>query len=270
MGRWKMRTKGWGWWARMVTLGLSAALAVFAGLHGLGDQERQELRAQAAQQLAMPAPGTGSAPAAPSSSPTSSPTASSAPSQKVSGATSIGASSTMPAASSTMPPTPVGTPASAGFQPTALPPQHFTWAAAGLSIDIAPMQWNATQVVDPPLDANGFDPLGHWLVGTGESAAVRPVVLAGHTCHQEVALCTDATFPFNRLSYSGWAVGQPASLTEANGNIVSCALADRRIVDKSKAFSFANDPCQVVLFSCNYDNPDAQIVLVTFRCGQCT
>ena len=132
------------------------------------------------------------------------------------------------------------------------------------------MPWTASQTVDPPLDVNGFDPVGHWLVGTGESAAVRPVVLAGHTCHQQVALCTDATFPFNRLSYSGWAVGQPASLTEANGGVVDCALADRRIVDKSKAFSFANDPCQVVLFSCNYDNPDAQIVLLTFRCGQCT
>ncbi|KHL01220.1 hypothetical protein LK10_17525 [Sinomonas humi] len=132
------------------------------------------------------------------------------------------------------------------------------------------MQWSASQTVDPPLDANGFDPVGHWLVGTGESASVRPVVLAGHTCHQQVALCTDATFPFNRLSYPGWAVGQPASLTEANGSTVACALADRRIVDKSKAFSFSNDPCQVVLFSCNYDNPDAQIVLLTFRCGQCT
>jgi hypothetical protein len=85
-----------------------------------------------------------------------------------------------------------------------------------------------------------------------------------------VALCTDATFPFNRLSYAGWAVGQPASLTGANGQVVACALESRKVVDKTKAFSFVNDPCLVVAFSCNYDNPDGQVVLVTFRCGQCT
>ncbi|WP_138443659.1 hypothetical protein [Sinomonas susongensis] len=240
----------------MTALALAAALAVFAGLHALEDQEQKDLRAQAAQQLGLAAGTAGSSAAS-----ASSPRASAAPSPKATGRTPTSAATSSVQATSA---------AVGGFQPTDLPPRHFAWPAAGLGVDVVPMQWSATQTVDPPLDANGFDPVGHWLTGTGESASVRPVVLAGHTCHQQVALCTDATFPFNRLSYAGWALGQPASLTEANGSIVNCALADRRIVDKSKAFSFANDPCEVVLFSCNYDNPDAQIVLLTFRCGQCT
>lgn len=266
--RWRrIRAKGWGRWARIPVLGLAAALAVFAGVHGLGDQERQQLRVQAAQQLAQSATAADSAPAA-----SPSPAQSAAVSSAASGAPSSAFPSQTPSAAS-----PAPTASSSGvklagatLQPSALPPRHFAWPAAGLSVNIVPIPWSATQVVDPPLDSDGFDPVGHWLVGTGESAAVRPVVLAGHTCHQQVALCTDATFPFNRLSYAGWALGQPASLTEANGGVAACALADRKIVDKSKAFSFANDPCQVVLFSCNYDNPDAQIVLLTFRCGQCT
>jgi hypothetical protein len=135
---------------------------------------------------------------------------------------------------------------------------------------VAPLAWSQGETVDPPLDANGFDPVAHWLVGTGTAGAIRPVVLAAHSCHEGVALCNDSTFPFNRLSYAGWALGQSATVTGADGLAVPCTLADRRLVDKSRAFSFANDPCTVVVFSCNFENPDSQVVLLTFRCGQCT
>lgn len=249
MRRRNARVKKWRW-VRILALGLSSALAVFAGLHLLGDDARQQLRAEAAQQLAA------SVPEPPlSSSGTATPTA-------------------VPGTAT--PPAPVRSAAPVPSQPAlqlaqiALPPRTFSWPAAGLTAAIVPMDWSAATPVDPPLDAQGFDPVGHWLVGTGQSSSVRPVVLAGHTCHQGVPLCTDATFPFNRLSYQGWAVGQPASLTDGKGQVVNCSLADRKVVDKSKAFSFENNPCDVVAFSCNYDDPDGQIVLVTFRCGQCT
>lgn len=137
-------------------------------------------------------------------------------------------------------------------------------------MNVVPMDWTPGQIVDPPLDNNNFDPVAHWLKGTGQSAAVRPVVIAAHACHRLVPLCNDSTFPFNRLSYGGWAVGQPATLIDAHGHVVTCALEDRRIEDKTKQFAFSNDPCLVVVFSCNFENPDGQIVLLTFRCGQCT
>lgn len=247
MRRRNARVKKWRW-VRILALVLSSALAVFAGLHLLGDDARQQLRAEAAQQLAA------SVPEPPlSSSGMATPTA-------------VPGTATPPAPSRSAAPVPPPI----QLANIVLPPRTFSWPAAGLTANVVPMDWSAAAPVDPPLDAQGFDPVGHWLVGTGQSSSVRPVVLAGHTCHQGVPLCTDATFPFNRLSYQGWAVGQPASLTDGKGQVVNCSLADRKVVDKSKAFSFENNPCDVVAFSCNYDDPDGQIVLVTFRCGQCT
>lgn len=247
MRRRNARVKKWRW-VRILALGLSSALAVFAGLHLLGDDARQQLRAEAAQQLAASVPEPSL-----SSSGMATPTA-------------VPGTATPPAPSRSAAPVPPPI----QLANIVLPPRTFSWPAAGLTANVVPMDWSAAAPVDPPLDAQGFDPVGHWLVGTGQSSSVRPVVLAGHTCHQGVPLCTDATFPFNRLSYQGWAVGQPASLTDGKGQVVNCSLADRKVVDKSKAFSFENNPCDVVAFSCNYDDPDGQIVLVTFRCGQCT
>ncbi|MDQ4503082.1 hypothetical protein [Sinomonas sp. ASV322] len=137
-------------------------------------------------------------------------------------------------------------------------------------MDVVPMDWDPKEPVDPPLDSRHFDPVGHWLVDTGGNAGVRPAVIAGHTCHAGVPLCNDETFPFNRLSFAGWAVGQAASVTDRQGRVTQCSLESRQVVDKSKAFTFGNQPCTVVAFSCNYLDPDGQIVLVTFRCGQCT
>lgn len=248
MRRHTMQVKAWGW-GRILVLSLAFALALFAGLHQMEGEQQQQLRAQAAQQLAGSVLEEDSGPASPASA---------------------GAASTPTKPATASPTTSASRSSSAVSTPSiALPPRKFAWPAAGLSVDLVPMQWSSAETVDPPLDANGFDPVGHWLMGTGQSAAVRPVVIAGHTCHMQVALCTDATFPFNRLSYAGWALGQPATLTDASGR-VNCSLTDRKIVDKSKAFSFANDPCQVVAFSCDYTNPDGQIVLLTFGCGQCT
>ncbi|MDQ4504349.1 hypothetical protein [Sinomonas sp. ASV322] len=235
----------------MLTFGFAAVLAATAVAHQLGLDAHEQLRAEAAQQLAVsvPEPST----AVPS---TSGPTAP-MPSAPGSPASSIGAgpSSSLSAVHRAV---------------AAMPPTKFAWPAAGLSVDVVPAEWSPDQLVDPILDSNNFDPVAHWLEGTGQGGVVRPVVLAAHSCHAAVALCTDATFPFNRLSYSGWALGQPASLTDAAGRVISCSLDSRRIVDKTQEFSFPNDPCLVVAFSCNYENPDAQIVLLTFHCGQCT
>ncbi|WP_369046126.1 hypothetical protein [Sinomonas sp. P10A9] len=202
----------------------------------------QQRRADAAHQLtvasATPNPaGTSSQPATP--------------------ATTAAAS---PAPSSTAPPKRTS---------VALPPASFDWPAAGFAVNIVPMDWDPSVPVNPALDANGFDPVGHWLKGSGQSDAVLPVVLSGHTCHAGVYLCNDQTFPFNRLSFDGWAIGQPATITDANGSVIPCTLQERSLVDKSKQFSFKNDPCLVVLFTCNFERPDDAVTLVTFRCGQC-
>lgn len=236
--------RGWGWF-RMLTFGIATAIAATAGAHQLEIDRHEQLRAGAAQQLATPAsgPAQGATPTALAPTPTT----------------------------TAVPGAPASTAGSASRSPSiALPPSKFSWPAAGLSVSVVSTSWSKDQPVDPPLDSNNFDPVAHWLAGTGESDDVRPIVLAAHSCHQAVALCNDATFPFNRLSFAGWEIGQPASVTDALGKVVECALASRQVVDKSKAFSFANDPCLVVAFSCNYENPDGQIVLLTFRCGQCT
>lgn len=229
---WTWKSIRWGW-LRLLPLVVVFVLVPTAIFHQLTLDAREQQRAVAAQQLAQSSPPV----ATPAITPRQpSPTAVATP---------------------TLPDIP-------------LPPTHFEWPAAGLSVDVVPMAWTPGQTVDPPLDVNNFDPVAHWLIGTGQSSALRPIVLAAHACHQLVPLCNDSTFPFNRLSYDGWALGQPAGLTDASGGVVACALTDRRLVDKSKAFTFANDPCSVVVFSCNFENPDGQIVLLTFRCGQCT
>ncbi|WP_139346580.1 hypothetical protein [Sinomonas mesophila] len=148
-----------------------------------------------------------------------------------------------------------------------LPPTGFSWPAAGLSVGVVPMPWTPGETVNPDLDANGFDPVAHWLVGTGETEEHQPVVLAAHTCYGADPLCNPATFPFNRLSFPGWEKGQSASISDANGQTIPCSLEDRRIVDKSTQFSFPNDPHHVVVFSCNLERPHDEITLVTFRCG---
>lgn len=151
-----------------------------------------------------------------------------------------------------------------------LPITQFDWPAVGLSIDVVPMAWQPGQVVNPGLDANGFDPVAHLLEGSGESEALQPLVLAAHTCTStDKRLCNDATFPFMRLSYDGWAVGQPASAIDATGRAINYTLVDRKVVDKSKAFSFANDRCLLVAFTCNLQNPEGEITLVTFRRTGC-
>ncbi|WP_171042303.1 hypothetical protein [Sinomonas gamaensis] len=226
----------WGW-LRLLPLVLALALALVAVVHQVDASARDQARLSAAQQLASSPPSAVSSP----------PQVTAPPSSAI--------------AATEAPPSP---------PPLALPPKAFAWPAAGLAVDVVPMAWTPGQTVDPPLDANNFDPVGHWLEGTGQSAALRPVVLAAHTCHVQVPLCNDSTFPFNRLSYAGWSAGQPATLTDASGTAVPCTLEDRRITDKSKAFTFPNDPCLVVVFSCSVENPDADIVLLTFRCGQCT
>ncbi|MEA5456664.1 hypothetical protein SPF06_18225 [Sinomonas sp. JGH33] len=238
----------------MLTFGFAAALAATAVAHQLGLDAHEQLRAEVAQQLAVSVPE-------PSASPTSTPVPTTASGPSASTAFGGRSSST---------PEPSRTPTSSPTLAAAMPPTKFSWPAAGLSVDVVPADWSAGQLVDPVLDANNFDPVAHWLKGTGQGGAVRPVVLAAHTCHAGVRLCTDATFPFNRLSYPGWAIGQPASLADANGRVISCSLDSRKVVDKTQEFAFPNDPCLVVAFSCNYGNPDAQIVLLTFRCGQCT
>lgn len=227
-------------WLRLVPLVLALALALVAVVHQVDVDLREQQRAAAAQQLAANPPS--------SRAPSSPLPPTSAPAQSLAAPTA-----TQPA-----PP------------PMALPPTAFAWPEAGLAVDVVAMDWTPGDTVDPPLDANNFDPVAHWLKGTGESDALRPVVIAAHACHVQVPLCNSDTFPFNRLSYDGWAAGQPATLTDAHGQPIACALEDRRIVDKSKAFSFPNDPCLVVVFSCSVENPDGEIVLLTFRCGQCT
>lgn len=166
-------------------------------------------------------------------------------------------------------PTREATPPVADVQPV-LPVTAFRWSAAGVAVDVIPMDWQAGQVVNPPLDANGFDPVAHWIKDSGASESLRPIVLAAHTCtSQDRRVCNEATFPFMRLSYDGWAVGQPASIVDATGKTIDYTLVDRKVVDKSKAFSYANDRCLLVAFTCNLQNPEGEITLVTFRRTQC-
>ncbi|GAB3268737.1 hypothetical protein GCM10027449_02290 [Sinomonas notoginsengisoli] len=235
-----------GWrWLRATALGLAVILAVAAMVYQSARDSEQRRRIDAANELAASA-SVAAVPAPPT-------TASPAPSAKAPAPSPSQAATQKPARTD-----------------VALPPASFSWPAAGLAVNIVPTDWDPAVPVNPPLDANGFDPVAHWLKGTGQSEDQLPVVLSAHTCHAGVPLCTDSTFPFNRLSSDSWAVGQPASIRDARGTVLPCTLEERSLVDKSKQFSFPNDPCLVVLFTCNFERPDDAITLVTFRCGQCT
>ncbi|MEN2743735.1 hypothetical protein [Sinomonas halotolerans] len=241
-----------GGWLRAVVLACAVMLFGFAAVHQITSDASERRRIEAAAQLAAAsasaAPGQPGAPAP-------------------SGAATASAAPALPPSAAPAPTTPDAT-ATAAVPRLALPPRAFAWPAAGLSVGVVPMSWKPGTTVVPPLDANGFDPVAHWLKGTGQSKDRQPVVLAAHTCYGEAPLCSPETFPFNRLSYAGWAKGQAATITDAAGKAIPCVLQDRRLVDKSKAFSFANDPRLVVVFSCNTERPLDEITLVIFRCGQ--
>ena len=237
-----------------IIAGLAAlALVCAAVIYSFNRNSAEQRQIQAAEQLATQQAEPPTPPAV-----TPSPTV-----------TPRGQSSTSPPAPESVPPTTAGSALEPVDVSPALPITKFTWPAVGLSVDVVPMDWRADQTINPPLDANGFDPVAHWLKGSGESAAARPVILAAHTCIVGNELCNDVTFPFNKLSHDGWAVGQPASLVDATGQTINYTLVDRKLVDKSKAFSFANDRCLLVAFTCNRKNPDAEITLVTFRRAGC-
>lgn len=152
-----------------------------------------------------------------------------------------------------------------------LPIGQFHWPAASLSVDVVSMDWQVGQMIDPPVDADGFDRVGHWLRGTGENDRVKPIVLAAHTCtSSDRRLCNEVTFPFMKLSFNGWAAGQVASITDATGRTVNYTLIDRRIVPKAKdSIQFANNGCYLVVISCNVENPEGEITQVIFRRNEC-
>lgn len=224
-------------------LGLAVVLAAAAVVYQTASDADQHRRADAARALASASASPADSPSAPQDATASQP----------------------PAASPTS--------SSAVTQPRAgvvVPPASFSWPAAGFSVNVVPTDWDPAVPVNPSLDANGFDSVGHWLKGSGESLNIQPVVITAHTCYDTASpLCNPTTFPFNRLSTDNWAVGQPASITDAHGAVIPCTLAERKLVDKSKQFTFRNDPCLVVLFTCNLDRPEDLVTLVTFRCGQC-
>ena len=243
MGRLAARAARWGW-VRALILACAVGLLAVAGVHYANIAEVEGQRAEAARVLAE-------------SSPRAAPSAGTA-------------------ATEAPPPDGANPASSAPHAPPAvalprfpLPPTGFAWPAAGLSVGVVPMAWTVGERVDPPLDANGFDPVAHWLAGTGESPDLQPVVLAGHACRSADPLCTPETFPFNLVSFPGWEKGQAASISDANGRGIPCILEERRTADKASQFSFPNDPCLVVVISCNYQRPDDEIILVTFRCGHC-
>jgi hypothetical protein len=178
--------------------------------------------------------------------------------------------STSPTASSTPPPT---------LAPAAIvyPIQGFSWPDAGIKVATVTMdqatwqQQAATSGIDPALDANGFDRVGHWLDGTGPTLGrpTQSVVIAAHTCFSpDASLCNDATFPFRRLSYDGWAVGQHAAIVDASGHSFDLTLVRRQLVPKS-GFTLDDDPCEVQVFSCTAGDTHNTATLVTFKRTQC-
>ena len=240
-------------WIRAVVLACSIGLLGVAGVHQTQVDASEGRRAEAARLLAEAAASAAQAPHE----------------------TTVPTEPAPPAEPDPAPPAEPGpAPSSSSQDPVAvplprlpLPPTGFSWPAAGLSVGVLPMAWTPGETVNPPLDANGFDPVAHWLAGTGESEDHQPVVLAAHTCYGVDPLCNPNTFPFNRLSFPGWEKGQAASISDAKGQAIPCSLEDRRIVDKSTEFAFPNDPHLVVVFSCNAERPNDEITLVTFRCG---
>lgn len=198
-----------------------------------------------------------------------------------------------PSVSATVPPvtpsptTTITTPAptSVAPVPAPLPPaivypiQGFSWQEAGVNVTVVPMdqmtwqQQASASGIDPPLDANGFDRVGHWLEGTGPglNGPTHAIILAAHTCFSEDAtLCNDTTFPFRRLSFGGWAAGQQAAITDAAGHSFDLTLVRRELVLKSGFRLDADqDACEVQVFSCTQGDAHTTATLVTFRRTQC-
>ena len=250
----------------LIIVGVVLACAAF--VYGQNRHSATEKQVNAAEQLAAeqaetPVPVVT---ASPSVNPVTE-TPSEAPVTEVSAAEASAAPMQVPPRAE-----PVPVPA-ANTEPV-LPITKFHWPAAGLSVEVVPAKWQKGQVVDPPLDANGFDPVAHFLDGSGQSRgggdAVRPAMLAAHTCtSQDKRVCNEVTFPFIKLSYEGWALEQPASVVDATGRTVDYTLVSRKVVDKAKDFSFANDGCRLVVFTCNLKDPEGKITLVEFRRNGC-
>ena len=230
-----------------------AGLVAAAGIYGYNKYSAEEQQVQAARQLASQEVEL--SPATPSGSPRETPIAES--------------SSTTPATPKQESPRAVPAPTPVDVQPV-LPVARFHWPAAQLSVEAVPMEWRADQTINPPLDANGFDPVAHWLKGSGEAGPAKSIILAAHTCTSpDRRVCNETTFPFIKLSFEGWAVGQPASLVDSAGQTINYTLVDRQVVDKAKAFEPANERCFLVVFSCNAVDPEGEITLVTFRRDGC-
>lgn len=238
-------------WRVVVVAAVSIALVGGAGAYEYNKYSTGQQQLRAAEQLAAEKtlPATPSATPAPTVSPRVTPSAS--PSV------------------STSAPKEVTAPPVADVQPV-LPVTQFRWSAANMAVEVVPMEWQMGEKVDPPLDTNGFDPVAHWIKDSGVSERLRPIVLAAHTCSsQDRRVCNEVTFPFMQLSYEGWAVGQPASIVDATGKTIDYTLVNRELVDKSRAFTYPNDRCLLVAFTCNLQNPDGEITLVTFRRTGC-
>ncbi len=251
-------------WSRRRVAGLLIMIAVmvigaFTAINALATNQAQH---QAAEQLLSQA-----APASPSAS--ASPSATQSPSP------AAAATASSPAAVHTTAPAPP--PA------IAYPITGFAWPAASMNVKVVTMAerlWvaQATSGVDPPLDKNGFDPVGHWLEGTGAGLnGPTPVtILAAHTCYSDDAsLCNDGTFPFRQLSYGGWKVGQSATITDAHGQSIPLTLEKFQVIEKTDQLPIVQDGpgvnagCYVQVFSCNLSDPHGKITLVTFKRSQC-
>ena len=242
--------------AMVAVAGLLVGASALVATNGSVDEQA---RAAAAKQLAL-----------------QSPTALSTPTPTVALTPSISPTPRLTPTPSTTPTTPPP------LATVVYPIKGFDWPAAGVKVSVVTMPratWQSQpEGVDPQLDANGFDSVGHWLEGTGpdgpglESGGqvkTQSIILAAHTCYAtNDPLCNDTTFPFSRLSYGGWAVGQQASLTDSGGHVFDMTLVRRELVDKS-GFGIDNNPCEVQVFSCNKQDPHNRATLVTFRRTQC-
>ena len=200
-------------------------------------------------------------------------------------AASLTASQTQSAAATPTTSSPTTSPVVTPAPPPSItyPITRFAWPAAGMNVKVITMaekQWvaQATSGVDPPLDKNGFDPVGHWLEGTGAGLnGPTPVtIIAAHTCYMDdPSLCNNGTFPFRQLSYDGWKAGQSATITDASGQSVPLTLEKFQVVEKTDPLPIVQDApgvnasCYVQVFSCNLADPHGKITLVTFKRTQC-
>lgn len=223
----------------------------------------QQSRVEAARQLIQSPP------------PTSSPATPTPSAAVVTPSPSVAAATPVPTPSVPTPSAPAPTSASAAL---VYPIQGFSWPAAGIKVATVTMDHSTWQQqaattgtgISPPLD-NGFDRVGHWLEGTGPTLGhpSQSVIIAAHTCFSpDASLCNDATFPFRRLSYDGWAVGQRAAIVDAVGHSFDLVLVRRQLVPKV-GFMLDDDPCEVQVFSCTEGNTHNTATLVTFRRTSC-